>query len=140
MKLIQSHLYVMKKIGELNKVISKICLMYHIDIYSSFENNSDLFVSYMMRIVEVYGITIYIHEHNSNNIYQNDDEFPIIHLIRIKLNDGSILFLLTEQEHNLVQINTDPALFIAKKPHVMNIQTKYIFVLYFLYDLVCRGT
>ncbi len=113
--------------------------MYDIEIYSSFENNSDLFVSYMMRIVEVYGITVYIHEHNSKIIYQNDDEFPIIHLIRIKLNDGSILFLPNEQGNNLVQMNADPALFIEKNPHVINIQTKYIFFCILLYDLVCRG-
>jgi hypothetical protein len=132
MKLIQSHpYYIKKKIGELNKFIF---IMYQIEIYSSFENDSDLFVSHIMTVVEVYGITIYIHEDNSKNIYQNDDESPIIHLIKIKLNNGSILFLPTEQEDDIDKMNGDSGRFITKKPHVIDIERKYI-VFIFCYTI-----
>jgi len=78
-----------------------------------------------MRIVEVYGITIYIHEEKSKTIHQNDDESPVIHLIRTKLNNGSILFLPADQRHDINKMNHNPIV-CTGKPHILDITMKII--------------
>ncbi len=67
-----------------------------------------------MTAVRVYDITIYIHEHNSENIYKIDDDYPIIHLIKTKLKDGLNIFLPTAKDHDIIKVSYIEMLCIYK--------------------------
>ena len=78
-----------------------------------------------MKIVEAYGITICIHEYTSKSIYQNDDESPVIHLIRVKLNNGSVLFLPAEKRHDMNKTNHN-RIVCSRKPDILGIKRRII--------------
>ncbi|CAF1297537.1 unnamed protein product [Adineta steineri] len=54
-----------------------------------------------MTAVKIYGITIYIHDNNSENIYQIEENPPIVHLIKTKLEDDSYIYLATEKKDGI---------------------------------------
>lgn len=51
-----------------------------------------------MLAAEIYGITIYIHSANSVQIYEVENDCPIIHLIKLRSKDGYYIYLGTERE------------------------------------------
>ncbi|CAF1210325.1 unnamed protein product [Rotaria sordida] len=60
-----------------------------------------------MTAVKIYGITICIHEKNSENIYEIDDDCPIIHLIKTNLEDGSDIYLATGKDDDKKKLSHD---------------------------------
>ena len=62
-------------------------------------------ISYIMVAVKMYAISIYIHENNSEHIYQLDDDSPIVHLIKTKLEDGSDIYLPTEERDDRMKVS-----------------------------------
>ncbi|CAF1490476.1 unnamed protein product [Adineta steineri] len=54
-----------------------------------------------MTAVKIYGISIYIHDNNSENIYQIEENCPIVHLVKTKLEDDSYIYLATEKKDDI---------------------------------------
>ena len=52
---------------------------------------------------EIYGIIIYIHADHSIEIYETENDYRIIHLVKLTSNDNSSIYLPTER--NLVSRN-----------------------------------
>ena len=72
--------------------------------YRSFDDRSHSEISYIMTAVKLYGITIYIHENNCENIYEVDDESPVIHLVKTHLEDGSSIYLPTGKQRHMRKV------------------------------------
>ena len=47
---------------------------------------------------EIYGIIIYIHTDHSIELYETDNDYPIIHLVKFKSNDNSSIYLPIERD------------------------------------------
>jgi hypothetical protein len=66
-------------------------------IHRLFKFSSDPDDSYIRLATQIYGIIIHIHENNSINTFQVEYDCPIIHLIKMKLKNGSAVHLATEK-------------------------------------------